>query len=375
MEAQEFAGKDGFIWFTGIVEGRADPAMVGRVKVRIIGWHDDNKNIVPTDALPWAQVLMPVTGQRQFSVPKEGEWVMGFFQDGNNGQMPVIIGVYPGIVPNQQTTFINQKGFGIDLTLPGATANTPGSPPVGVVGDVKSEPTTPRIARGQMQGTIVNKQNNQLEKVCDFKFEVQKNTALKRWVKAAADKIREAIRWVIKALGLSDVTGSYSWAINTLKAYARWIRKVQKEIIQPIIDFEKYVLAYVTKLRALIQWILGLPEKLLQLLQSCLSNLLKAVGSIFTDLFSGATTDTGFDKSGWEELSAAAKDAAAATQELLNSSMTAIAGAVAIPVAATAGLLSPVSDAELADANKYIAEYEKSDSNKVTDVNEGKQAP
>ena len=173
------------------------------MRVRIIGWHDDKKNLVPTESLPWAQVLMPVTGQRQFSLPKEGEWVMGFFQDGRNGQMPVIMGVYPGIVP-EKTSNINQQGFGVDNTKPGSSvANTPGSPPVGVVGDVKSEPTIPQIARSEMQGTIVNKMNDDLMKACEFKLDVKKNISLKKMVKSQSDTIREAIRKVIRTLELS----------------------------------------------------------------------------------------------------------------------------------------------------------------------------
>ena len=376
MEAQQFAGKDGFIWFTGIVEGRSDPAMVGRIKVRIIGWHDENKNIVPTDALPWAQVLMPVTGQRQFSVPKEGEWVMGFFQDGANGQMPVIIGVYPGIVPNKSTTFLNQKGFGVDLNQTGATANTPGTPPVGVVGDVKSEPTTPRIARGEMQGTIVNKQNNLLNNVCDFKLDVQKNTKLKQYTKAIGDQIREAIRAIVRTLGLTDVKGNYSWIINTLKTYTRALNYIRKKIIKPIQDFAKYVLAYVTLVREMIQWILSLPEKLLQMLDACLKKLYSAVSSIFSDILVGASSEsTGFDNEGWKELVNEAGNAASETQALLNDSLNTTAQIVSIPIAATAGLLNPVSEADVASANKYITEYEKSEDNKVTSPNDGMKAP
>lgn len=220
--------------------------------------------------------------------------------------------------------------------------------------------------------------NNDLSKVCDFKLEVQKNTALKDWLKAAAKKIREAIRWVIKALGLSDVTGSYSWVINQLKAYAREIRRIQKEIIQPVLDFQKYVMAYIVKLRAIIQWILGLPEKLLQLLQNCLRSLLKAIGSILTDVTSGsggAEDSLGFDKEGWQELTDAFKDAANATGDLLNSAMTVLNNTIAIPVAATAGLLNPVSDSELAAANQFISDYEKSSDNKLPEQNAGLQTP
>ena len=381
MEAQEFAGKDGFVWFTGVVEGRADPAQLGRVQVRIIGWHDSNKNLVPTELLPWAQVLLPVNGQRTMSVPKEGEWVMGFFQDGKNGQMPVILGVYPGIVPAQQTTYINQQGFGIDLTKSGlsaitSTANTPGTPPVGVVGDVKSEPTTPRIARGEMANTIVDKQNNDLSHVCDFISEMQKNMKLRQYMRTVAQAIRDGIRKVLLALGIGDATGKGTWAINMLKAIARELRWFNKTILKPILDFEKYVLAYITKMRAIIQWILSLPEKFLKMLQDCLSKFLKLIGAIFTDTIGGFKEGMELNSEGnFSELIKEAKDVANAAGETLTALNNIASNAIAIPVAATAGLLQPTTQSEVDAANAFIKEYEGSSDNKVTSPTEGMKAP
>ena len=100
--SQDFLGNE-FVTFQGIVEGRKDPAMMGRVRVRIFGLHSEDK----TETLPWAQVLMPVTGYRTNVVPKEGEWVFGYFQDGKNRQHPVIMGVHPGIVP--KPTYITEN--------------------------------------------------------------------------------------------------------------------------------------------------------------------------------------------------------------------------------------------------------------------------
>ena len=34
-----FLGRNGFIWFTGVVEDRIDPQYLGRVRVRAIGYH------------------------------------------------------------------------------------------------------------------------------------------------------------------------------------------------------------------------------------------------------------------------------------------------------------------------------------------------
>ena len=49
-----FMGKEGFVWWQGVVEDRHDPLYLGRCKVRILGWHSEDKNDMPTVSLPWA---------------------------------------------------------------------------------------------------------------------------------------------------------------------------------------------------------------------------------------------------------------------------------------------------------------------------------
>ena len=58
---QNFMGMDGFIWFVGVVEDREDPSQLGRVRVRCVGYHTDDKSKIPTADLPWAHVMHPVT--------------------------------------------------------------------------------------------------------------------------------------------------------------------------------------------------------------------------------------------------------------------------------------------------------------------------
>ena len=54
-----FMGEDGFSWFIGVVEDRADPEKAGRVRVRCLGYHSAKKENIPTEDLPWASVMMP----------------------------------------------------------------------------------------------------------------------------------------------------------------------------------------------------------------------------------------------------------------------------------------------------------------------------
>ena len=95
-------GKDGFTWFVGCVEDRNDPERLGRVRVRCLGYHTEDKTKIPTEDLPWASVMMPVTTPSMnglgetpsFLTP--GSWVIGFFTDAQTMQEPVVMGTLPG---------------------------------------------------------------------------------------------------------------------------------------------------------------------------------------------------------------------------------------------------------------------------------------
>ena len=105
-----FMGQDGFNWFVGVVEDRADPEKAGRVKVRCLGYHTADVQKIPTEDLPWSSVMMPVTAGGNSGIgfsPHfliEGTWVVGFFRDPAK-QEPVIIGAIPGKNTTETTNF------------------------------------------------------------------------------------------------------------------------------------------------------------------------------------------------------------------------------------------------------------------------------
>ena len=95
---RDFIGQNDFTWFIGVVEDRDDPLQLGRVRVRCYGWHTDDKNQIPTEALPWAIQLQGITspalngmGQSPTGLV-EGSWIVGFFLDGERAQEPLILG-------------------------------------------------------------------------------------------------------------------------------------------------------------------------------------------------------------------------------------------------------------------------------------------
>ena len=99
-----------FSWWQGIVEDRNDPAYAGRYRVRIYGHHTQSKEKLPTAHLPWAIPMQPVTSAAISGVGQsptglvEGSAVIGFFVDGDEGQIPVIMGSF-GV-----TTFMPKEG-------------------------------------------------------------------------------------------------------------------------------------------------------------------------------------------------------------------------------------------------------------------------
>jgi len=94
-------------WFVGRVISINDPLEMGRVKVRIVGIHD---NIEIRDGdLPWAQVVVPVTeggssGLGASTGIKEQAQVFGLFLDGVHSQLPLVVGSMPKFEADIEST-------------------------------------------------------------------------------------------------------------------------------------------------------------------------------------------------------------------------------------------------------------------------------
>ena len=114
MLDNNFLGRNGFIWFNGVVEDRQDPQKLGRLRVRCVGIHTDNKDDLPTSDLPWSQLIHPITSSGISGLGSspgfivEGTWVFGYFRDGQSMQEPMIMGTLPGKPSELANT---SKGF------------------------------------------------------------------------------------------------------------------------------------------------------------------------------------------------------------------------------------------------------------------------
>jgi hypothetical protein len=120
-------------WRDNILPGKFEnkdqiPGWGRRYKVRIIGLHDQGETEIPSDQLPWAQVMYPVTagggqaGASQTPNLRQGNLVFGFFLDEKEQQVPVIMGVLGN---NAQTSLATKIGDNkVTNTQPGSLATS-----------------------------------------------------------------------------------------------------------------------------------------------------------------------------------------------------------------------------------------------------------
>jgi len=99
LQNSAFLGNNDFTWWLGTVENPDDrDAKLGRVRVKILGFHDPFEK---PENLPWALVLQPTTnaavsgiGNSANAGLKAGSFVMGFFLDYPDCQQPVVMGSF-----------------------------------------------------------------------------------------------------------------------------------------------------------------------------------------------------------------------------------------------------------------------------------------
>jgi len=316
-------GHDNFTWWVGVVEDRIDPLNLGRCKVRIFGSHTDNLQEIPTAELPWATPVYPVNDSKSFSTPLEGDYVFGFFMDGESSQAPAMLGVFPAI-PQKEPNEVQGVGFNArakytnstlneaDAVTPIVYTDTPAMKPVRV-----GKPTTPATSY-TYEGTGIEKSDNSRAHVCDIAgvikyqvaFETLKNSTL-------FQAIRNGIEAITSGAAASPLATQILSAIKVL----RGILKTINELLDFINNVLKVIADFIAKVQQTIAWFLSLPARLLQQFRDCLVSLYNALAGVFTSAVdSAASSFSQIITEGTGLISDVTKTVSSATSTLANAS-------------------------------------------------------
>lgn len=407
VDKQDFAGLNGFVWWVGVVEDRAnDPLKLGRVRARILGWHADDKQLLPTNDLPWSQVMLPTNGAKTNAALKANDWVLGFFMDGKNAQMPVIIGVLPGIIsetPKTPESFgnlakniaeleiqlqkekqkleellkqrVSENAGGAAFVSRSVTGTTLSNQIVAqqkIISDLekkisaekakyvlqdpkpfrdarspaevdssptllndeqfdrKGEPSLNPLARGVIARTGIETSNNNRAHACDVALYIRRSMAdARQKTSEILQKLRKEFLDLLKSWGVIP-------AANGLRQKVKWLASKLKELSDLIQDWNRNILEFtetVRQIRAVIEYILSLPEKLANMFRKCLqqayAELQKGIFSIAQDILDAGKVNE------FESLYKDAKDLVKQTEQVIKNAQILVLAPARILDAAT----------------------------------------
>ena len=184
---RHYVGKDGFHWWIGQIpdaktwrENRGGTAIFTneeqegygeRFKVRIMGYHTAVPSELTDEELPWASVVYPVTAGSgnvfsQTCNIKQGDFVYGFFLDGEDGQQPTIMGVigyneYQSVLKNvPDTKFVPFLGLDASEKTPVAALKKLGS------GGTRLDQTGAKGQGASVNDTVIVSNNPYLKDRC-----------------------------------------------------------------------------------------------------------------------------------------------------------------------------------------------------------------
>ena len=315
--------------WTAVIESYADPLKSGRLRVRINGFHNLDKTILPTEDLPWAQVAVPVNGSATTHAPKIGDWVIGFFLDGTDAQFPIVTHVLPGI----NTVLVKQPV---------------GAPrmPAGQIYDRPGEPSLPPLGRGVVQFTAIDTSNRSRAHVCDITLEVDQTVgAIKNFFNVIAKNARDIFNFVIQLLNL-DPTGQFKYIAEKAKEVVRFIKDINR-YLKEVKDAINYYITIANKIRAMIDYILNLPAKFAAMFKDCISRLYKILSAGISSLF----PDFG-DLSDIAEIANAVSEGI----EAINETVNLVTNIAATPAKIGAALLTPSTQEEADEAGRLLTQ-------------------
>lgn len=318
-----FLGRDGFRWWIGqIPPESAHGAQINgggwgnRLKVRILGYHPYSEVELPNEDLPWAQVLIPTTsgsGAANYATDvklRSGDIVFGFFLDGDNAQIPVIMATFgrTSQVPSKDYTIPFQPftGYTSKIQPPNGTLKPNQSseqnagaqpspvhlPPktaagIGTDGEISYYSgigDTIQLAQDIPQ-SIINKISTQIDNFINFLQNTQAMIAgateyLERYINSEIDKITEKIQSIVTGLVNGAINGLFEKLIPILNDGLKLLYDLVYQTLLPTLGPAGAHLAGVAAQTAMIG-----PVKKLQDLIPCVANaIIGMLGDIIRDI-------------------------------------------------------------------------------------------
>jgi len=238
-----FIGRDGFRWWIGQIppiedmNGQVDGQGWGnRFKVRIIGYHPYSEAELPNEDLPWAQCLIPTTaGSGAANVAtgvqlQPGDVVLGFFLDGDNAQIPVILATFgrSRSVPSKtyQSPFLPFTGYSSKVEKAKVTPNQTNE-----LGE-DSNPSPPSVTEEQA-AAIAQRVGYQ---VFSENFAIGNQIPLANTVKnTRVDKIKSIVKNLLRKL--RNLEGNVERIAQTIREAANKIVTLCNDLIGGMFNF------------------------------------------------------------------------------------------------------------------------------------------
>ena len=216
-------------------------------------------------------------GAKSFSTPKEGDYVMGFFMDGESGQFPAMLGWIPGL---QASAPSGDAGFQ-DPRTPEQIAAGP-QLPAGQVVNTPGQPTVAPLARGNVANSAISISNSAREAVMDITTPIKGAIgAAKLQVLAFVQEIRAAKDAIILSFSTPGTALGNSTASDANQLIAKV--KAYGQQAQQAIAAAKDVQAVITQVEASVAYIQSLPA-------STVAEVNSEVSGLYSNIVSGATS-------------------------------------------------------------------------------------
>ena len=256
---KHFVGRDGFQWWIGQIppeeswrenipgtqqdNNQGAKGFGERYRVRIMGYHTANADDIPDDELPWAYVMYPVTaggggrGSSQSANLTQGTFVFGWFMDGDDAQIPIIMGIlgyndYNAVMKNiSPTRFLPFDGYPAQDPVHGSKRSTL---------QVRESGGDEVIAQQNATGNTVNDQ---------MTSSVNGNNVTKILADAKPDKpVSLAVPNECEPLPLNNISVEIKNALNEVQKINQMIYDARAALASGVADAQAYIKKLTKKL-------------------------------------------------------------------------------------------------------------------------------